>query len=144
MSSILLNTISAKIEATCVALSVSPDQQTLIATNERSLAQARDNPAMHPLGIFIDKTMVGFTMWEPRTREIASIHRLMIDIHHQRRGYGRQSMVVLLAEIARLGHTTTYLSFRPENDAARYLYENCVICLLDWRSDYALLTVSIC
>lgn len=68
--------------------------------------------------------MVGFTMWEPRTREIASIHRLMIDSPYQRRGYGKGSMVALLADIRRQGHTTMYLSFSPENNAAWLLYES--------------------
>ncbi len=123
MSNVLLDPITADNEATCLALSVSADQQTFVASNERSLAQARDNMAMNPLGIMKDDTMVGFMMWEPRTREIASIHRLMIDSHYQRHGYGKQSIVTLLAEIARLGHTTTYLSYRPENNATRLLAE---------------------
>lgn len=96
----------------------------MIASNERSLAQARGNIAPNPLGVMLDETMVGFTMWEPRTRQIASFHRLMIDDRYQRRGYGKQSMIALLEKLAAQGHTTTYLSFRPENTGARILYES--------------------
>ena len=124
MNELILEPITAINKADCLALNVSADQQAFVASNERSLAQASDNIAMSPLGIILNGTMVGFTMWEPRTREIASIHRLMIDSRYQRHGYGKQSMVALLADITTQGHTTTYLSFKPENNAARLLFES--------------------
>ncbi len=124
MNELILEPITAINKADCLALNVSADQQAFVASNERSLAQASDNIAMSPLGIILNGTMVGFTMWEPRTREIASIHRLMIDSRYQRHGYGKRSMVALLADITTQGHTTTYLSFKPENNAARLLFES--------------------
>ena len=124
MSIVSLGPITTNNEATCLALNVNVDQRTFVASNERSLSQARDNRAMIPLGIMLEATMVGFALWEPRTRVIASIHRLMIDSRYQRLGYGKRSMIALLEEIIRSGHTTTYLSFKLDNIAARFLYES--------------------
>ena len=78
MSRLILEPITAINKADCLSLKVSADQQAFVASNERSLIQANDNMAMNPLGIILNTTMVGFTMWEP-TREVASIHRLMIE-----------------------------------------------------------------
>ena len=139
MSRLILEPITAINKADCLSLKVSADQQAFVASNERSLIQANDNMAMNPLGIILNTTMVGFTMWEPRTREVASIHRLMIDSRYQRRGYGKGSMVALLADIRRQGHTTTYLSFRPENNAARLLFESLSFVFQETESDGELL-----
>jgi diamine N-acetyltransferase len=107
----------------CVALSVTKAQTKLIAPNSKSLAGADANPRCVPLGIITDGEMVGFVMYEPRGNEVFSIHRFMIDRRHQRKGIGLQAMQLVMERISSLGGETIYLSFRPENVAAKQLYE---------------------
>ena len=107
----------------CVALSVTEAQAKLIAPNSKSLAWADANPRCVPLGIYSDGEMVGFAMYELRGNEVCSLHRFMIDIRHQRKGTGLRATQLVLDKISSLGVKTIYLSFRPENVAAKGLYE---------------------
>jgi diamine N-acetyltransferase len=107
----------------CIALEVTPEQRSLIATNERSLSQASANPACVPMAIRCDGELVGFLMYEPRGNRIVSLHRFMIDRRRQRQGIGREAMRVLVDRLREAGFETIYLSFRPENSAARGLYD---------------------
>ena len=76
-----------------------------------------------PLGIYADGEMVGFAMYEPRGNNVFSVHRFMIDNRHQRKGIGLRAMQLVMERISSLGGKTIYLSFRPENVAAKRLYE---------------------
>lgn len=107
----------------CIALRVAPDQRPLIATNERSLLQASANAACVPMAMLRNDEVVGFLMYEPRGNEVVSLHRFMVDQRHQRRGIGRQVMHQLIEQLQHSGVKTIYLSFRPENTAARRLYD---------------------
>ena len=107
----------------CLALSVNESQSTLIAPNAKSLEWAVKNPHCVPLGIYADDEMTGFVMYEPRGNDVFSVHRFMIDRHHQRRGMGLLAMQLVMEKIASLGGKTIYLSFRPENTAAKNFYE---------------------
>ena len=106
---------------------MSDEQAGLIAPNARSLAWARADPDCVPLAVYADDgaddVMVGFVMYEPRGNGVFSIHRCMIDAQHQRRGFGRRAMELTIERIREEGGITIYLSFRPENKAARRLYE---------------------
>ena len=106
----------------CIALEVLPEQRMLIATNERSLAQAAARTAFTPMTIRCDGELVGFLMYEPRSNRVALLHRFMVDWRHQRRGIGLLAMRQLVELLSDRGFETIYLSFRPENLAARRLY----------------------
>jgi diamine N-acetyltransferase len=67
--------------------------------------------------------MVGFVMYKDRGNGEFSIHRYMIDARYQRQGFGRRVMDMVIDRVRQLGGGTIYLSFRPENNAARHLYE---------------------
>jgi diamine N-acetyltransferase len=62
-------------------------------------------------------------MYEPRGNDVFSVHRLMIDAKHQRKGIGFRAMQLVMDQIWSSGGKTIYLSFRPENFAAKHLYE---------------------
>jgi diamine N-acetyltransferase len=49
--------------ATCVSLSVAPDQVDFVASNLHSLAEAYAFPAFQPRAVYVDGTMVGFLMF---------------------------------------------------------------------------------
>ena len=109
-------------------LSVFPEQESLVASNEYSLAQAYAQPECVPLGLFIGNTPVGFAMYclDPEDRQYW-IDRLMIDRNHQRRGYGREAMLLLIGRIRALAderHNYVYISFEHGNTAAKSLYES--------------------
>ena len=107
----------------CIALSVTEEQSNLISPNLSSLEEADENPQCVPLGIYADGEMVGFVMYEPRGNDIFSIHRFMIDARHQRKGIGYRAMQLVIDLIKSQRSKTIYLSFRPENYAAKCLYE---------------------
>lgn len=107
----------------CVALSVTEAQTQLIAPNSHSLAWADTAPQCVPMGIYRDGELVGFVMYESRGNDVFSVHRFMIDQHHQRKGIGLRAMQLVMERIWALGGKTIYLSFRPENIAAKRLYE---------------------
>jgi len=111
-----------------LGLSVFPEQESLVASNEYSLAQAYAQPECVPLGLYIGNTPVGFAMYclDPEDRQYW-IDRLMIDRNHQRRGYGREAMLLLISRIRALAderHNYVYISFEHENTAAKSLYES--------------------
>jgi diamine N-acetyltransferase len=108
---------------TCAALEVEADQRHLIASNRRSLEQAATNRAAIPLLVLRDEQPVGFLMYEPRGDAVVSLHRFMIDRSYQRQGIGLRAMEQLIELFRAEGFSTIYLSFRPENDAARNLYD---------------------
>ena len=62
-------------------------------------------------------------MYESRGPTVYSLHRFMIDAMQQRQGVGLAAMKLIMRELFDLGAETIYLSFRPENEAARALYD---------------------
>ena len=122
-SIVSLRAIDETNEGECLALRVAEEQAGLIAPNSKSLEWAKSNAACVPLAIYADDVMVGFVMYELRGDGVFSIHRCMIDAEYQRRGFGRRAMELTIEQIQHLAGITIYLSFRPENNAARKLYE---------------------
>jgi len=124
MNIVSLRPIDETNEEVCATLRVTEEQAGLIAPNAKSLEWAKTNPNCVPLAVYADDVMVGFVMYEPRGNGIFSIHRCMIDAKNQRQGFGRRAMELTIERIRQLGGITIYLSFRPENNAARRLYES--------------------
>ena len=120
---VLLRPIDETNRDACVALSVTETQTKMIAPNSTSMAWADTNPLCVPLGIYFDGEMVGFAMYEPRGNNVFSVHRFMIDMRHHRKGIGLRAMQLVMERISTLGGKTIYLSFRPENVAAKRLFE---------------------
>jgi diamine N-acetyltransferase len=91
----------------CIQLAVDQAQLELVASNTKSLAEARVNPNLFPLAIYdamvagYEKPqvpMVGFTMYEV-TAGVGFILRLMIDRKYQRQGYGRAATVEVIRRL---------------------------------------------
>lgn len=122
-------------------LRVREDQENFVATNTQSIVEAYTTIAAGgtalPFGIYDGDTPVGFLMigydcvdW-PEAPAIARgsycIWRLMIDREHQGRGYGRQAMQLALDYVAERpcgAADTVWLSYEPENTAAKSLYHS--------------------
>ena len=109
-------------------LRVSPEQESLVASNQYSLAQAYAQPECVPLALYAENKPVGFAMYALDEDDHQYwIYRLMIDQRHQRKGYGRAAMELLIDRIRGLSdeeHTCVLISFEPENQIAKRLYES--------------------
>ena len=109
-------------------LSVSPEQRDFVATNQYSLAQAFVQPECVPLALYAENKPVGFAMYSLDEDDHQYwIYRLMIDQRYQGVGYGREAMGLLIDRIRGLSdedHNRIYISFEPENEIAKSLYES--------------------
>lgn len=115
-----------------IKLKVADEQQSFVASNVLSLAQAKVYPECVCWAIYNDETLVGFTMYclDHEDQEYW-IYRLMIDARHQGKGYGKAAMELVIEQLQRdPEHHVMYLSFEPENTAAQKLYEK-----LGFRAD---------
>jgi len=134
MSGICLRPVTKSNFRACIALEVEPSQKGLVAPNVYSLAQAKVNALLTPWAVYDrevlgrdlrpDDAMVGFCMVQVMDG-VGFVVRLMVDRRHQRRGYGRATMV----EIIRRWKATPEIemiatSFRKENAAAEALYRS--------------------
>jgi len=115
----------------CINLKVSEEQQTFVASNVKSLAQAWLYPNnARPFSIYDDETMVGFLMvdidfhWHG-DKNTAYLWRLMIDEKHQGKGYGKaavQLAIKYLEENTNPDKIKT--AYVPSNESAKRLYES--------------------
>lgn len=117
-----------------VKLQVGEDQTHFVASNVYSIAEAQfgqDEPDgshwdMYPFGIYDDGTPVGFLMYGYNFQYPdyeAFILRLMVDEHHQGKGFGKFGMQKML-EIFRSDERIRCvgISYEPNNEGARQLY----------------------
>ena len=108
----------------CLRLDVTDVQKDFIASNAKSLAEAYVFEVMEPYVAMDGERMVGFLMLEfDEERKIGFVLRLMVDKQHQRRGYGRATM---MKAIEKLGDDKRVkiigTSHRPENTAVAHLF----------------------
>ncbi len=119
-----LHDIDAQNWEDCADLHVTDHQVQFVAPTTRYLAMCAygDGP-WHPLAVTVDDTVTGFVM---RAIDVDDdslwIGGLITDHCHQRRGYGRAAVQLLIGDAAAAGHTSVALSYQPENRAARALY----------------------
>lgn len=108
-----------------VNLRVYDEQSDFVASNLFSLAEAYVKPENVPLALYAGNEPVGFCMYGFDNDDHAYwICRLMIDKRFQGRGYGREAMRMLIDRIRAEDETQRdiYISFEPENKAAKALY----------------------
>ena len=123
-----------------LALRVKEEQRGFVAPNDQSLIEAyialSHHGAAFAFGLYDGDTAVGFCMigfgadddWTDAPSVAAgnyNLWRLMIDARFQGRGYGRAAMREILAWIGRAPcgpAALCWLSYAPENEAARALY----------------------
>lgn len=127
-----LREITADTVRAICSLDVAPDQRNLVAPNAVSIAQAYFEPAAWFRGIYAGDTPVGFVMLYDPTRtsapedgpEVCYLWRLMIDHHHQRRGYGAAALALIVQYARTLpGVSRLRTSFVPGSGNASPLYE---------------------
>lgn len=91
----------------------------------------------HPLAVYSDDELVGFTVYAQDPDDGSYwIMAMLIDRHHQRKGYGRLAMQELMRHIM-----DTYdcdkliLGHRPNNMHAASLYESLGFAVIDQTED---------
>lgn len=111
---------------TCIQLEPAEEQRHFVAPNVYSLTEAQFYPGVETRAIYADDIMVGFVMWgtSPDLPEGETwVWRLMIDRHHQHKGYGRAAMKLVLDAIrVDPRYRVIKLSFEPDNTGAEALY----------------------
>lgn len=126
----------------CVALRVHERQQSFVATNLISMAQAylavsNGYCVPMPFAIYDGDNMVGFIMMSYHARPeqmtddelfdepVYSVWRLMIDLAYQNKGYGKVAVahaVALLRERPCGPADKLVITYEPTNEVARKLY----------------------
>jgi diamine N-acetyltransferase len=128
-----LRRITTDNELECLGLRVHDAQARLVASNEQSLTQAKTNPGLVPLAVY-DQTargypqprvpMVGFVMYEIDCG-VGLILRLMIDAAHQRKGYGRATLVEVIRRLRLEAEVEMIVtSHRHDNAVAAALFQS--------------------
>jgi diamine N-acetyltransferase len=120
---VTLRRITDDNEAAIRSLSVSPGQEVFVASVDRSLEDARNNPGANPWfrAIYAGDEPVGFVMLafdvppgDPDHPWRYYLWRLLIDARYQRRGFGRAAMAQVIDLVRRSpGGTEMYASVHP-------------------------------
>lgn len=106
-----------------VALEVSEEQSSYVATNAKSIAEAYFEPKAWFRAIGAGNDLVGFAMvYRDPAAGIFYIWRFMVDARHQGRGYGRRAMALLLDEARADGAREITLSAVPGEHSALDFY----------------------
>lgn len=126
---VTLEAVTAQNWEDVVDLDVRDDQDGFVASNVYSLAESKFDPHAVPLAICADGEVVGFLMYEPRhdvgDPNTFMIYRFMIDENHQGRGYGREAITTLIADLSRrMDCNRILICFVKGNETARRFYES--------------------
>ncbi len=107
-------------------LELSEDQQRFVASNVYSLAQSKFEPEARPRAIYAGDAVVGFIMYDIDVEDGAPeavIYRFMIDHRHQRKGYGRAALGLVVEELRDIpGLKKISISYLRDNPAAKSFY----------------------
>jgi len=106
-------------------LQVGPGQEHFVASNAVSISQAYFEPKAWFRAIYADEDPVGFVMlYEDPEKPEYHLWRLMIAGEHQRRGYGREAMSLVVARVrSRPGARELLTSCVPGEGGPRPFYE---------------------
>ncbi len=124
--SIVLRPLNRDNWEACTALAVAPEQNTWVAPNVYSIAEAQFLTGFSSAAVYLGETMVGYALFGPDADDggIYWIHRLMIDARYQGKGYGYAAIRRIIEEIAgrpdRSGKAR--IGYHPDNEAARHVY----------------------
>ena len=129
-SAVTLREITPETVNAILALSVADSQKHLVASNERSIAQAHFEESAWFRATYADEEPVGFLMLhdetlraEPRQEGYLVLWRMMIDERFQGMGFGEQAMHLVIAYArTRPGVTRLQTSWRQEEGNAGDFY----------------------
>lgn len=109
----------------CAELEPAEEQQSLIAPNVYSIAEAQFLDGFSSVAIYKQETMIGYALYgiDPDDHNYW-IYRFMIDRRFQGQGYGFLAVCSIIEEIRNRADRTDVLvlGYKPENERARKLY----------------------
>jgi len=109
----------------CAELEPAEEQQSLIAPNVYSIAEAQFLQGFSSVAIYKHETMIGYALYgiDPDDHNYW-IYRFMIDRRFQGQGYGFLAVCSIIEEIRNRSDRTDVLvlGYKPENERARRLY----------------------
>ena len=123
---ITLREVDAKNFHQCIKLKVADDQKTYVADNAVSIAESKIFPYLVPLAVYAEVELIGFAMYG-RDTETGTfwLVRLMIDAHHQGKGYGKAATRAVIEKLnEEFDCREVYLSFVPANVGAEKMYSS--------------------
>jgi diamine N-acetyltransferase len=108
-----------------IDLSVSTDQENLVAPNAVSLAEAFATTMVWVRAVYADDTPVGFAMLSDNEEKPRYyLWRFMIDSEYQGMGFGGQAMALIHDYVrSRPGGTKVYLSYVPQAGGPEMFYK---------------------
>lgn len=116
-------------------LRVDDSQTEFIEDIPTCLEEVRINSygiSWNPVGIFDDELLVGFAMYGMSRDNRVWLDRFMIGAEHQRKGYGKRALLMVLERIcSTLKCETVYLSVHKNNAVAIKLYQDNGFCFID-------------
>ncbi len=129
-SAVTLREITPETAEAILALSVADSQKHLVASNERSIAQAHFEESAWFRAVYADEEPVGFVMLhdetlraEPREEGYLVLWRMMIDQRFQGMGFGREVMRLVIDHArTRPGVARLQTSWRQEEGNAGDFY----------------------
>ena len=132
-ASVSLREVTAQTVRAVTDLRVSTLQQSYVASNAVSIAQAYFHPEAWFRAIYVDDAAVGFAMLEDPTLLAdwigpaqVGLWRFMIDERHQARGFGRAALRLLIEHArTRPGQTRLRTSCVPGPHSPIGFYEHC-------------------
>jgi diamine N-acetyltransferase len=109
-----------------IKLKVAPGQEKFVANNAMSLAQAHFEPHTRFWAIYADEEPVGFAqIIENAEKDDYYLWRFMVDAAHQRNGYGRRALQLIIDYVrAKPNATALTLSFVPAEGGPEALYRS--------------------
>ena len=120
---ITLRPLTEKNYKECFKLKVYDEQSHMVAPNVYSVAESKIYPELSPLTIYSGERMVGFILHGTGEGRYWLV-RLMIDKNHQKKGYGREALRLLVERLKEEAkYESLYLSYTPDNKVAAMMYE---------------------
>ena len=106
-----------------VNLELEDYQSDFLPDNLYSIAQAKFED-LEPMGIFAGEAMVGFAMYG-NFGGVCWINRIMVDKHHQEKGYGKKAVKIILDKLkTRPDCDEIRTSFVKQNALAEYFFSS--------------------
>jgi len=129
-SKVTLREVTSQNLGAVLALEVFDEQRNFVASNARSIAQAHFYKEAWFRAIYADDVPVGFLMLhdenlrdEVRQNDYYFLWRLMIDKRHQKLGFGRQAVRLLIEHVKQRPNAKTLLSsFRSGQNSPEGFY----------------------
>ena len=114
-----LKPVTAENYYACVALSTDESQKHMVPSALFALSELNPLHDMVPAAVYSGDTIVGLMM-HGRDRKDGRywLSAFLIDKRHQRRGYGRKALNLLIGELKEKGVEALYLSYTPDNASA--------------------------